>query len=737
MVAVALVLGGETPADVTESTGDPPTQPLILEDPPQPLRPDRPRSEADLDRIEAMALFSAARIKHRRQDYAGALRLYQRAVRYDPQAESVLKTVVVLASQQDRQWEAARYAELGDFDGGDPLLFRKLGVFLTQHGQPERAVVMFEKALATREGTAETAADAILHMESGRLCFLVGQHEKAAEHFAAVCDALEHPDKYGLDPSLEKLLLGEASTAYQLFGESFLEAGRLDEATKAFEKAREASADEAVLAYNQARVHYQAGELVEALAKLQVYLDARSDKRHGAPYQLLAKLLKDLDRGKELIGRLESLHRADPKNAALGYALAEQYFEVSDLNRAEPLYRQLAELDPRVVGSRRLIHIYRKTGRPEELLDVLVRAVAKNADLQSLDEEAGEIAGDEALVTRLLELVRRRVADSAEDSTRGPALAAMLLALESKRHDVVGEFFDLTFKADPEGAADLFMLWGVALLMEDRPAEAAEVFRRGIDEIPDTDLQPYYYFYLAGALELDGRTDDALAAAREAAELQEESARLASREAWVLYHAERYPAATEAYKKLLDRFDSQFDSERTRDALRAARLVLSNICVVEDDLAGAEEWLQQVLDEFPDDISAANDLGYLWADQDKHLQRALGMIEKAIEAEPDNTAYRDSLGWVYFRLGRYPEAIAELEKAVRLDEGEENEGSDAMILDHLGDACDRAGRSDQAIQTWKRAVEAHLQDKKPKEAAKVRAKIKALKKRKPKAESAD
>ncbi|NQT38423.1 MAG: hypothetical protein HQ581_13080, partial [Planctomycetes bacterium] len=55
MVAVALVLGGETPADVTESTGDPPTQPLILEDPPQPLRPDRPRSEADLDRIEAMA----------------------------------------------------------------------------------------------------------------------------------------------------------------------------------------------------------------------------------------------------------------------------------------------------------------------------------------------------------------------------------------------------------------------------------------------------------------------------------------------------------------------------------------------------------------------------------------------------------------------------------------------------------------------------------------------------------
>ena len=61
-----------------------------------------------------------------------------------------------------------------------------------------------------------------------------------------------------------------------------------------------------------------------------------------------------------------------------------------------------------------------------------------------------------------------------------------------------------------------------------------------------------------------------------------------------------------------------------------------------------------MLDEFPDDAGAMNDLGYLWADQDKNLQRARRMIRKAVDAEPDNAAYRDSLGWVLFRLGRYP-----------------------------------------------------------------------------------
>jgi tetratricopeptide (TPR) repeat protein len=115
--------------------------------------------------------------------------------------------------------------------------------------------------------------------------------------------------------------------------------------------------------------------------------------------------------------------------------------------------------------------------------------------------------------------------------------------------------------------------------------------------------------------------------------------------------------------------------------------------------------LELILDEFPDDIGAMNDLGYLWADRNKNLELALDMVQKAVASDPDNRAYRDSLGWVYYRLGRFAEAVVELEKACepeKTDSGEADE-PDGVILDHLGDAYAAAGRTDDARKVWHRA----------------------------------
>ena len=89
------------------------------------------------------------------------------------------------------------------------------------------------------------------------------------------------------------------------------------------------------------------------------------------------------------------------------------------------------------------------------------------------------------------------------------------------------------------------MVWGVGLLMGDRAAEAAKVFQRGIDEKALPDDNPAFHFYLAGALAMADRTDEALAAARTAAEKKKDSARFRGRAAWVLYIAKRYDEADE------------------------------------------------------------------------------------------------------------------------------------------------------------------------------------------------
>jgi tetratricopeptide (TPR) repeat protein len=197
---------------------------------------------------------------------------------------------------------------------------------------------------------------------------------------------------------------------------------------------------------------------------------------------------------------------------------------------------------------------------------------------------------------------------------------------------------------------------------------------------------------------MDGRTDEAVAAARKGAELKPDDPRFFGRVAWVLYHSKRLEEAAKVYEELVEKFDDEHRSPEVRDVLRETRFILSNIAVIQQRYPEAEEWLEQVLDEFPDDIGAMNDLGYLWADQDKNLHRAERMIRMAVENEPENAAYRDSLGWVLYRLGRFAEAVTELEKAAELD-------PDAVILDHLGDAYRSLDQIDKARETWRKAAD--------------------------------
>ncbi|NLF60762.1 MAG: tetratricopeptide repeat protein [Lentisphaerae bacterium] len=85
----------------------------------------------------------------------------------------------------------------------------------------------------------------------------------------------------------------------------------------------------------------------------------------------------------------------------------------------------------------------------------------------------------------------------------------------------------------------------------------------------------------------------------------------------------------------------------------------------------------------PDDPSLCNFLGYVLADHNRDLPEAEKLIEKAIAAEPENTAYLDSLAWVYYRQQRFPEALDAIVKSIRL--GGIEQDPEGVIADHAGD----------------------------------------------------
>jgi len=108
---------------------------------------------------------------------------------------------------------------------------------------------------------------------------------------------------------------------------------------------------------------------------------------------------------------------------------------------------------------------------------------------------------------------------------------------------------------------------------------------------------------------------------------------------------------------------------------------------------------RRLLDRNPTSVTSLNFLAYELAERGESLEEALALATRAAELAPDSSLIRDTLGWTYFRLERYQEAVRELETAVTL--GTES----AVIFEHLGDAYDALGRKEDARNAWTRALE--------------------------------
>jgi len=118
--------------------------------------------------------------------------------------------------------------------------------------------------------------------------------------------------------------------------------------------------------------------------------------------------------------------------------------------------------------------------------------------------------------------------------------------------------------------------------------------------------------------------------------------------------------------------------------------------------AGRKEKCESILQQLhlghPDDPVAANALAYFFANENKNLEEALELVQQALESDPDSGAYVDTLGWIYFRMERYDDALAALQRAQTLLQ-------DPEVAAHIGDVYAATDREAQAAPCWRQALE--------------------------------
>ncbi len=221
--------------------------------------------------------------------------------------------------------------------------------------------------------------------------------------------------------------------------------------------------------------------------------------------------------------------------------------------------------------------------------------------------------------------------------------------------------------------------------------------------------QPMNYVYIAGLQQEKEQYDQAVETMAEARKRFPSYPRIGYMLAQSLSLAKRHAEAMTAYEEVLH------EAQLSQDDILDSDYYFSYGAAAEQ--AGFEEkavgLIEKSIELDPANASRAyNYIGYMWVDRDKNLDEAGTMIRKALEAEPGNPAYLDSLGWFYYKKGDYHKALAELLKAASSIEPE-----DPVVYDHLGDAYARLRQMGQAVSYWQKA--AALEGSDPEIAAKI------------------
>jgi tetratricopeptide (TPR) repeat protein len=353
------------------------------------------------------------------------------------------------------------------------------------------------------------------------------------------------------------------------------------------------------------------------------------------------------------------------------YELAiEEYQKALDLNWSVDLLMEMSEVYVQQEDYDRIITIYREIlaqdGSNERVSFALINflllqkkekeALAELNRLKTLTEKPGR---EDLTIARLyarLEEYDRSIAilrESLERKNTSDAryLLGVILAQAEKYEQAVSELQMIDSDAEEYGSAIILRVRILRFL--DRPEEAIEVLEKAIQH--EQSRSPDMYVLLAALYQLQDKSD--------------------------------------LGRKTFDRALSAFPGN---DEL------LYDYGLFLDTLGSQEEALsvmQELIRRQPEHGEALNYVGYLWADKSIHLDKALEYIQRAVKLKPDNNYIRDSLGWVYYRLGRMEEARQTLEEAVKISPED-----DPTILEHLGDVYLELGRIQDALGTYIRAL---------------------------------
>lgn len=482
--------------------------------------------------------------------------------------------------------------------------------------------------------------------------------------------------------------------------ESWLMLGQLQkisqnslEAEKAYKKVLEIEPNNEDAMTGLAMVYSDLGDTKQATELLRRAAEKNPNPRSLTTLASAYEQMKDYALAAQTFKR--ALEQA-PGNIEIERSLAQDLMFADQLDEALKVYQSVVEEDPKDVQSQlRISQIYRQKrdfAKARQAADKAKELDGANLEVQYNEVNLLEAEGKTAEAIKTLKDI---LATNAKKSYSPPEKANRILLLErlgflyrgNEQFAQAVETFRQIGELDPDSAskaaAQIVDTYRVAKEFPKAEQEAEAAVRK----YPNDRVVKTVHASLLADM---GKTDQAIAETRKLLDgKNDRETHLALAQIY-----EKAKNWTEMGKEL----DAAEKLSSSKDEQETIHFMRGSMYERQKNYDAAEAEFRKVLEINPDNASALNYFGYMLADRNVRLQEAKDLIQKAVDRDPNNGAYLDSLGWVYYRMNRLDEAEKNLRRSAELM------SKDPTVHDHLGDVFFREGKVREAILQWQTSL---------------------------------
>jgi len=376
----------------------------------------------------------------------------------------------------------------------------------------------------------------------------------------------------------------------------------------------------------------------------------------------MAMLLISAERYDDALAAYEELVGDDPTDADSYLRISQIYRQKKDLVKAREASEKAKAIDPNNIQVRlNELYILQAEGKPAEAIEVM-KSILQQTESRTYDpaqlENRTELLEQLAVMQEFADQTQPAVDTYRQmatlDPTKAPHASAAIIGayMGGKEYPKAQEEADAAIKKFPNDREVRVSRASLLAEMGKTDAAVADV-KKLLDGKDDRGIE-----LALSELYVKGRKFDDAAKALDAAEKMSESQ------------------------------DDKIDVWFKRGAMYERQ----------KNVAAAETEFRKVLAVMPDNPATLNYLGYMLTDRNLRLPEALAMIQKALDRDPNNGAYLDSLGWAFFRLNRIPEAEDAMRRAVELTP------HDATMRDHYAEVLFKASKVREAIAQWEASL---------------------------------